>query len=125
MPKLVLVYNADNGFFNAVTDMVHKVISPSTYQCSLCKYTYGIRGMIGRWSGFLESLGVPLEFLHRDEFLERYGDARVHLPLILLEHGDEVDVVLDADEIDACGDLDSLIATLQKRMAERPQARAG
>ena len=37
--RLILVYNADNGLFNAVTDWSHKFFSPQTYQCSLCRYT--------------------------------------------------------------------------------------
>lgn len=28
-----------------------------------------------RWRSFVEGLGVRVEFLHRDEFRERYGEA--------------------------------------------------
>lgn len=116
MPKLVLVYNADNGLFNAITDTVHKVISPSTYACSLCRFTYGIRGMVKAWSDYLGSLDHPLEFLHRDEFRERFDSPDVPLPMILLQDGDEVAVVLSADEINACSDLEQLIAKLDERI---------
>ena len=39
--SLILVYNADSGFFNALADSAHKLLSPSTYDCRLCALTYG------------------------------------------------------------------------------------
>ena len=117
MPRLILVYNADNGLFNAITDTVHKVLSPRTYSCSLCRFTYGVRGMVLRWSNYLESVGHDLEFLHRNEFRERFGDANVELPLILVEDEGDLDVVLSADEINTCEDLDELIERLEAKLA--------
>jgi len=116
VPKLILVYNADNGLFNAVTDTVHKIFSPSTYACSLCRFTYGIRGMIKAWSDYLESLDHSIEFLHRDEFRQCFGDAEVLLPMIMLQDGDQLDIVLSADEINGCSDLEDLISKVDERI---------
>jgi hypothetical protein len=56
--RLILVYNTDNGIFNALTDWAHKFFSPATYVCTLCHYTYSTRGMLFPWKAFLESLQI-------------------------------------------------------------------
>ncbi|MDQ3806300.1 MAG: hypothetical protein M3416_21035 [Acidobacteriota bacterium] len=112
-PALVFVYNADSGLFNAVADAAHKIFSPRTYQCHLCALTHSALGMRREWKQFLESLGVPLEFLHADELRARYGAAGVPLPAVFKKDGERVEVFLDADAINACrtgDDLKQLIA---------------
>ena len=44
--NLVVVYNAKSGGLNAVLDYVHKMVSPKTYNCNLCKLTYDNFGQI-------------------------------------------------------------------------------
>jgi len=39
--ELILVNNAKNGVFNKAIDFAHKIVSPQTYECSLCSITYG------------------------------------------------------------------------------------
>ncbi|MEM8602037.1 MAG: hypothetical protein AAGF99_19130, partial [Bacteroidota bacterium] len=112
--RLVLVYNADSGLFNAATDTVHKLLSPGTYECRLCQFTYGAFAMRRAWRDYLDSLGRPLVFLHRNEFLRDYPDrADLPLPVILTDSGPNdaaPGLLLDAAAINACGDLDALIA---------------
>jgi hypothetical protein len=40
MQELLFVYNADAGLVTGLLDTLHKVLSPSTYSCSLCAITY-------------------------------------------------------------------------------------
>jgi len=40
--KLIFFYNADTGIFNAMTDTIHKVLYPSTYQCHHCYISHGL-----------------------------------------------------------------------------------
>ncbi|MFQ3270182.1 MAG: hypothetical protein ACI9A1_000496, partial [Lentimonas sp.] len=37
--RLILVYNADSGFFNALFSSVHQALSPKTDECQLCRIT--------------------------------------------------------------------------------------
>jgi hypothetical protein len=69
--KLVLAYNAKSGFFNGLSDSVHKIVSPSTYSCDLCAITHHSIGMRYPWKVFLEGLNMELEFVHTDE-IEKY-----------------------------------------------------
>ena len=97
--RLIFVYNADNGFFNALMDSAHKVFSPATYECSLCKFTYGIAGMLLPWKNFLESLQIPVTFLHRNEFRREQPGNDPALPVMLFEHRGSRELLLSAEEI--------------------------
>ena len=81
MTELLFVYNADSGLLNATVDFFHKIISPSTYACSLCAVTYGNRGMRPDWRKFVAELPVNTTFLHRDELRKRHPElAQYPLP---------------------------------------------
>ena len=69
-PTLLFVYNADTGLFSVMTDYAHKILSPKTYPCNLCAITYGNMGMNKQWKEYINNLTIPIEFLHRDEFLK-------------------------------------------------------
>lgn len=68
--SIVFVYNADSGLLNEMKDYVHKIVSPASYGCKLCAITYGRIGIKDQWKAFIEQLGIPVRFLHRDEFVE-------------------------------------------------------
>jgi len=79
---MVFVYNADSGMFNALSDIAHKLISPATYQCNLCNLTHGYFTARDVWVKFLRDLDSDIEFLHRDEYIQQYGERDVELPAI-------------------------------------------
>ncbi|MCI0693690.1 hypothetical protein L0337_16990 [candidate division KSB1 bacterium] len=107
-PALIFVYNAGSGLFNSLTDLVHKIFSPQTYHCNLCAITYSVAGMRKEWKDFLDSLDMPMEFLHRDEFEARHGLKGVPLPAIFKKVNDELEVWIDAEAINSCRTLDDL-----------------
>jgi hypothetical protein len=87
MEKLIFVYNADSGKWNAYMDMAHKILSPSTYPCSLCDLTYGIFKIRPEWDKFVRNSPIPFEFLHKDEFHEQYPEFKnLALPVILIQN---------------------------------------
>lgn len=118
--RLIFVYNADDGFFNALNDMAHKVFSPDTYQCSLCRYTYGIRGMLLPWKQFVESLPHRKVFLHRNEFRQEFPDLDCPLPVILVEKDCHCETLIAADEIKQAGNLDGLVTIMRERLGLQP-----
>ncbi|NBC16051.1 MAG: hypothetical protein GVY18_01905 [Bacteroidetes bacterium] len=117
--RLILVYNADAGLFNALTDTAHKLLSPQTYDCRLCALTYGAFSMRTAWKDFLDDLGLPLAFYHRDEFERGTGRSDVDLPAVLIEDEGTLSVLVPAAEIDACDDLDDLMAAVEAALRER------
>ena len=115
---LVLVYNADGGLFAAVSDAVHKLVSPATYPCSLCAVSYGSVAMRSEWRAFLDSLPIGKKFHHRDDFRIAYPGLHVALPAILLARtGDTPSVLVDAATLDRQADVAALIRTVKERLA--------
>lgn len=117
-PTLIFVYNADGGWLNALRDMVHKIVSPASYPCSLCALTYGAVTKRPAWRAFLARLGMPTQFLYRDAFQRDLDNRDIPLPVILLlREGYPKEVLISASELDALLDLSALIALLEQRLA--------
>lgn len=110
---LLFVYNADSGLFNTLADIGHKLFSPATYPCRLCAITYGYLKERAEWRAFLDSLGVPCEFLHRDQLRERFPGVSVPLPAVLTLVDGEPRPCLDAAALDSCADLPALMALIR------------
>lgn len=107
--KLIFVYNADGGIINMVMDLIHKNVSPETYQCSLCALTWDNLGMKREWRQFIERLGRTVEFLHRDELEKKYAIKDVPLPAAFIHCMDDIPRPwLDADKMNSCKSLNEL-----------------
>lgn len=113
---LVFVYNADSGLFNTLTDIAHKIFSPDTYECNLCAITYGNFGIRAEWQEFLETLHLPLEFLHRDEFEKRYKIKEPSLPAIFIQSAGGLEPFIGSAEINSCHSLDDLKILITERL---------
>ncbi|MDB5268587.1 MAG: hypothetical protein JWP58_1627 [Hymenobacter sp.] len=115
--RLVFVYNADGGRLAGLKDMFHKILSPGTYPCSLCAITYGATSMQPEWREFIRTLPVPVDFLHRDEFIRDYPQwARHPLPAAFAVGADGALMpFIEAPEMDAA-DLDGLMELVKERL---------
>lgn len=114
-PVLLLVYNADSGFFASLADSAHKALRPDTYSCNLCAVTHGVLGMRGEWKEFLQSLPLPVEFLHRDEFHSTF-ESDEELPAVFLRRGDTLRAVVSACELGAVRDVAELKEIVRRRV---------
>ena len=108
--KLILVYNADSGFFNALSSSVHKALSPETYECQLCRITYGMTRMEDAWKTYLKTLPVAVEAYHRNEFHGMYPDlASESLPAMFILTEGKLRVLLSAAAINDAADVAELV----------------
>ena len=105
--KLIFVYNANSGLMNTLIDIGHKAISPQTYQCNLCDLTFGLVKENKQWKQFREESDTEMEFLHRDEFEQKYA-RQFEYPIILKEEN-ELSVVVSPTELNQIETLDELI----------------
>ncbi len=112
---LIFVYNADSGLISAFADGISKIISPQTYQCRLCSLTFGTALMKTPWREFIDSLGVPVEFLHRDEFTEKYEYKGAKFPSAYMKRGARLSVFISQEEMDALESLDELMGLDKRR----------
>ena len=101
--QLIFVYNADSGLLNMLKDGLHKLFSPKTYPCSLCKLTWSSVAEKPKWRKFHESAGTRMHFLHKDEFEQQYGQ-RFEYPVVL-SHAGELEVFLSKAQLDGMPDL--------------------
>ena len=110
--KLIFVYNADSGMINTVKDIGHKLFSPQTYDCFLCSLTHGTFREEPGWKAFRQNNTTEMEFLHRDEFEQKY-DRHEEYPVVLKE-SDTLEVVLSREQLSTLASLDSLIEEVSK-----------
>jgi len=112
-----MVYNADEGLFNALNDWAHKFFSPETYECPLCRYTYGMTGMRTPWKNFIDKQPFPTVFLYRPDFWKKYPELKGHaLPLILVEKAGRTEVIVTATELQNTGGMEALIDLVQHKL---------
>ncbi len=112
--KLVFVYNADSGLINTLIDIGHKAISPQTYECNLCGLTFGLVGEHKQWKKFREESNTEMEFLHRDEFEQKYS-RKFEYPVILKEDND-LSVMISQAELNEIKTLDELSSQVERLM---------
>jgi hypothetical protein len=113
---LLFVYNADTGLFSVVTDYAHKILSPKTYPCNLCALTYGNMGMNKKWQEFIADLKIPIEFLHRDEFIKLHNVSDTQLPAAFVKKGESITMLISSGEINECTSVDALIALVTNKV---------
>lgn len=107
--ELVFVYNADSGIFSGIKDLVHKSVSPKTYECNLCGLTYGGISMKQDWKEFVENLPIKVAFLHKDEFIKKYPQlASVSFPVVFKKEGKTLEEFISSDEINKQKSLEDL-----------------
>lgn len=117
--KYLFIYNAQSGKLNALLHSAHKMISPSTYQCSLCALTFGNFSEANKWKDFRKSLSCEVIFLHKDEF-ERQYQFRYEYPVVLsmqppIEQNG-LKIIVDTHTLNQTENLDALIALCKQRL---------
>ncbi len=120
-PQVLFVYNADGTVAGKVRDFLHKALRPDTYPCQLCAVTYGYVSMRAEWREFVASLDADVEFLHRDELRAEHSVvAAGELPAAWQSVDGMWQPLVDAPTMNACLDLQSLIAVVRRSMVAWP-----
>jgi hypothetical protein len=114
---LLFVYALDSGLFNEVTNFAHKLVSPETYACNLCRLTNGMVSAKREWSDFVKGLGVETKFYHRDTFAKKFSDAPKDYPAayVATDEG-PLRAVATGEELRACKELAELINLVRERV---------
>ena len=66
--KILFIYNSKSSIQDRIFDYAHKIISPKTYSCNLCKLTHHNLGEQKSWKKFIENSKHQFIFYHKDEF---------------------------------------------------------
>jgi len=119
--KLIFVYNANSGTVSSILDGLHKIVSPSTYDCNLCAITFGNFSEDKIWKAFREESEAEMDFYHKDEFLKQFRSKwlpKYDFPVLLSEENGELEMFIDSQELNNLENVNQLIATIRKRQSE-------
>ena len=116
---LLFVYNAKSDKMSAAIDFAHKIISPSTYACDLCKLTHGNFGERKEWKDFTAKSDHQLEFYHIDEFEKKFGQSYDYP--VILKGEDPMEVLIDKSTMSKIDGVDELIKMIRRRTSEETQ----
>jgi hypothetical protein len=99
--RLVFVFNAGSGSFNAFVDSAKKLLM--IRGCTLCSITHGLAGEKSEWRDCKEEIGVPVDYVHKDEITPALdGVVQGKLPCIVAESGGELTLLLAPDVLERC-----------------------
>lgn len=113
--ELVLVYNANKKVGDQMVDYLHKVFSPSTYDCKLCSLTHHNLGARRAWKEFIESSDLPMQFLYKDQFKAKYQED-FDFPVVLSYDKSGFTRILGKKELESLNDLEEFLVLLKERL---------
>jgi hypothetical protein len=99
--RLIFVFNADTGSFNAFLDSAKKFLKIKG--CTLCSITHSLAGEKSEWRDCKEEIGLPVDYVHRDELS---GELRSvvgdKLPCVVAATGNDLILLLAPDVLERC-----------------------
>lgn len=119
LQKLIFVYNANSGARNAILDSMHKVFSPSTYDCKLCDITFGVMTENKTWKKFRQESKHQMVFLHKDEFGKKYASKfgyKFDFPIVLIEGEKGLEILISTEELNQLKTAHALVRLVKKRV---------
>jgi len=75
--------------------------------------------MLKNWRKYLAGVKADKAFLHRSEFQKKYPECIEALPAIFTENGDDIQILVSAEEINTCENLEELISLVEERVGAR------
>ncbi|MFX0060201.1 MAG: hypothetical protein ACFE75_09315 [Candidatus Hodarchaeota archaeon] len=114
--KVIFVYNANSGLVSVVKDFWKKILRPSSYQCNLCLQTFSAFGVKKDWKNFIQNLEIETEFLHKNEFEERYDFKNTKYPSAYLYDKDNLTLFITQDEMNEVKSLEEMEALVSKKV---------
>lgn len=110
--EIQFIYNAKNGLANSIFDLAHKIISPDTYECNLCKITHGAFKESKKFRELKEKYNITL--WHIDDYEKKHKKESSY-PLIIFrdENGNEFKRI-DTNTINATNSVDELEVIIEE-----------
>jgi hypothetical protein len=115
---LLFVYNIDRGNLSGMSDYHHSMTYAKTSRCNLFALISSPVGMKKAWKRFINDLGFPSRFLHRDEFFQLCGTQKLSVPAIFIQSGKSFHELINADEINRIDSTDVLIGLVTQRIKQ-------
>jgi hypothetical protein len=116
---LLIVDNTNSGVLSSLKDFSAGTAAASgAGTCTLSSITHSPVGMKKEWKRFLKDLDTPSRTLERGEFTSEFrsGYPQMTFPVVLVQKGTELAVLITTEELSRCRDLNDLIALLRQRL---------
>jgi hypothetical protein len=119
LKTILFIYNTNNGALKSLMDYFAGTASASgTDICPLNAITNSPVGMKKEWKLFLKDLKIPSRILDRNEFSWEFGDLHTSFPVVLVQSGAELAVLVGTEALNQCRDLNDLIFLMQQRLPQ-------
>ena len=119
-PKtLLIVDNTNSGVLLSPKDFsAGAATAPGAGTCTLSSLIHSPVGMKKEWKRFLKDLDIPSRTLEKGEFTSEfeYGHTHMTFPVVLVQKGSELAVLINTEELSRCRDLHDLILLLRQRL---------
>jgi hypothetical protein len=90
--------------------------SAKTPRCNLFALISSPVGVKKAWKRFINDLGFPSSFLHRDEFFQLCGTQKLSVPAVYIQTGKSFHILINTDEINRLDSTDILIGLVTQRL---------
>jgi len=114
--KVIFVYNADSGLVSVVKDFWKKILRPSSYECNLCMQTFSVFGMKKDWKKFIQKLEIETEFLHKNEFEEKYDIKDPKYPSAYIQDDGNLALFITQDEMNNVKSLEEMETLVSEKV---------
>lgn len=117
--SLIFVYNAHSDAKNQWIDFAHKILKPSTYDCSLCALTFGKLTEKRSWKKFRTNASIEMKFLHKDEFEKQFSSKflpKYNFPIVFYQNHYDLETLLHHKQINQFETTEELINAISKRL---------
>jgi len=115
---LLFVYDIDRGNLSGMSDYRYGMTSSKTPRCHLFALISSPVGVKKAWKRFINDLGFPSRFLHRDEFFQMCGTQKLSVPAIYIQSGKSFHELINAEEINRLDSTDVLIGLVTQRLKQ-------
>jgi hypothetical protein len=117
--KLLFVFSANGGRWNAIADSMKKLLMMEG--CALCSITHGIAGEKREFLIWKHSVGVPIEYVHRDEMQAELVDVvGKAIPAVVAVTGQRLVLLLSPEVVARCrGSVPDLVGRLTLHAAAK------
>jgi len=116
---LLIVDNTDSGMLPSLKDFsVGTSTASRAGTCTISSITHSPVGMKKEWKRFLKDLDIPSRTLEKSEFLSEFksGLHQMTFPVVFIQKGTELTVLISTEELNQCRDLNDLIVLMRRRL---------
>lgn len=116
---LLFVYKTDSGVLQSLKNYSTGTGAGSGPDiCTLSAVTHSPVGMKKEWKRFLKDLRIPSRSLDRNEFSFEFGQIQTSFPVVLVQEGTELAVLIGTEELNRCRNLDDLMLLVKERLSQ-------